>query len=71
VKQVSGITVTQPGSLLGESKQWRMYYYIDSIWVQRDCYMNVPNAFTPDGDGLNDYFLTKRAYYRVALKPLQ
>lgn len=54
----SSITVTQPG-----------YYWVkasngdcstvDSIWVKRDCYLNVPNAFTPDGDGINDYFLPR------------
>jgi gliding motility-associated-like protein len=29
----------------------------DTIKVLRDCYLNVPNSFTPDGDGLNDYFM--------------
>lgn len=31
----------------------------DSIVVARDCYINVPNVFSPDGDGLNDYFLPR------------
>jgi gliding motility-associated-like protein len=32
----------------------------DSIWVMNDCYIDVPNSFTPDGDGLNDYFFPRQ-----------
>lgn len=31
----------------------------DSIRIERDCYINIPNSFSPDGDGLNDFFFPR------------
>ncbi|MBA3827606.1 MAG: gliding motility-associated C-terminal domain-containing protein [Taibaiella sp.] len=32
----------------------------DTVEVRNDCYLNVPNAFTPNGDGSDDYFLPRQ-----------
>ncbi len=32
----------------------------DSILVAKNCYVDIPNVFTPDGDGNNDYFLPRQ-----------
>jgi len=32
----------------------------DSIEVFKDCYIDIPNVFTPNQDGMNDYFLPRQ-----------
>lgn len=36
----------------------------DSITVHKKCYIDIPNVFTPDGDGMNDYFLPREMLSR-------
>lgn len=36
----------------------------DSVEVFKDCYLDIPNSFTPNGDGTNDYFLPRQLLSR-------
>lgn len=54
----SSITVTEPGRYWLKSTDGECST-TDSIWIKRDCYLNIPNSFSPGGDGLNEYFLPR------------
>lgn len=32
----------------------------EAISVAQDCYLDIPNSFTPNGDGINDYFFPRQ-----------
>ncbi|MFN4249307.1 MAG: PKD domain-containing protein [Flavipsychrobacter sp.] len=40
----------------------------DTIEVKKNCYIDIPNVFTPNGDGYNDYFLPRQLLSRSVTK---
>jgi gliding motility-associated-like protein len=40
----------------------------DEITVSKDCYIDIPNSFTPNGDGANDYFFPRQLLGKSMLR---
>ncbi len=53
--KLSAITVVEPGVYTATVRLGGCTAS-STVTVKNDCYMNIPNVFTPNADGSNDYF---------------
>jgi len=55
----TGITAFQPGIYFLTEENEYGCAVTDSMEIRNSCYLDIPNVFTPNNDGLNDYFFPR------------
>ena len=58
-EMVASIMVQEPGTYYA-TKTLDGCATTDTVEVRKNCYTNIPNVFTPNGDGMNDYFYPRQ-----------
>jgi gliding motility-associated-like protein len=61
------IRVIEPG-IYTLTADWNGCKTSDEIVVKKDCYTDIPNSFTPNGDGNNDYFYPRQLISRGVIQ---
>lgn len=56
----NSITVRQPGTYTLSVTSPDDCTTSEVLEVRKDCYIDIPNAFTPNDDGINDYFFPRQ-----------
>lgn len=60
----SSILVRHHGQFVLQVTSDRGCRTADTVEVLKSCYIDIPNAFTPNGDGANDYFFPRQLLSR-------
>ncbi len=59
------LSVAEPGTYWLQVTNGELCSTTDSIDILRSCHIGIPNVFTPDGDGINDYFFPRQILSRA------
>lgn len=65
---VNNTLATQPGTYWLQISNASGCFAADSVEVFKSCYIDIPNVFSPNGDGVNDYFFPRQLLSKQVTK---